>query len=214
MPKQKQEPGGISPEQAAKVLAADLANMVKKVASGQTLSPRERELLQNVSHRGKAAKEGDGLVKNHTHLAEALGVSRRTIIRYSKREDAPRPRPNSSHSVSEWRKFLAKHNVVDDEEDLSSTELKAKQILLQNQKLEHQLAVLRGEYMATVDVEQMVASMVEQAKRVLLSGPASLAPQVVGMTIPEAEALLRQWLHDAMAQLHIDPVGQAEKEAI
>jgi hypothetical protein len=61
---------------------------------------------------------------------------------------------------------------------------------------------------AAIEVEERVGAMIMQAKKVLLSGPPSLAPQVVGLSIPEAEALLKSWLNEALTQLHHDPLGR------
>ena len=73
---------------------------------------------------------------------------------------------------------------------------------------EHQLAIQAGLFVSSEGVERDVAAMIGMAKAVLLAGPASLAPQIVGLTIPEAEKLLRDWLHAALSQLHQDPLGR------
>ncbi|HZV35109.1 MAG TPA: hypothetical protein VFB72_11100 [Verrucomicrobiae bacterium] len=200
---------GSPQSRAAIILKANLFNLAKKVAKGKTLSAVEIRLLRE-SEASQSLPDTD-FAKNQVELAAALDISRKTIERYKKRDDAPTPRADGRLCISEWKAFLARHNVLDESDggdDLNATELKAKQILLQNQKLEHQLAVLREEYMATVDVEKMVADMVQNAKRVLLAGPPSLAPQVVGVTIPEAETILRQWLYDALSAMHQDPLGK------
>ncbi len=80
-------------------------------------------------------------------------------------------------------------------------------INLQAEKLAFQIAALKGEFVAVADVERDTAALVVQAKRVLEDGPRSLAPQVVGVSIPEAEKLLAEWVHDALSRLHRDPLG-------
>lgn len=72
---------------------------------------------------------------------------------------------------------------------------------------ELRLAVLRGQYTLTSEVEQDTANLIAMAKSVLLTGPASLAPQVVGMSIPEAEKLLREWIYSALSKLSANPLG-------
>ena len=73
---------------------------------------------------------------------------------------------------------------------------------------EHALAVARGEYIRTEQVQIEAAQMIEAAKAVLLPGPAALAPQVVGVSIQEAEKLLRDWLFHALSRLKNDPLGR------
>jgi hypothetical protein len=51
-----------------------------------------------------------------------------------------------------------------------------------------------------------VADLIATAKAVLLSGPGSLAPQVVGVSIQEAEKLIKDWLHAALSKLQADPL--------
>ena len=50
--------------------------------------------------------------------------------------------------------------------DLTSKEsAQVKSILLQNEKLEIQVGILKSEYTPNVDIDQQVGEMVEQAKR-------------------------------------------------
>jgi hypothetical protein len=201
-------------QKAKKLLEANFINVGKKVLAGQTLSSAEVALLKE-----RAAEKGDddtqGFVpkfaKTKKELADILKKSRKTITRYSAREDAPKPRSDGRLSVEEWRRFLAAHGALDESEDLDHGALKARQILLQNSLLEHKLSVARGEFVAVVDVERDTASLIGVAKAVLLAGPSSLAPQVVGVSVPEAEALLRQWLHEALSKLCLNPFGTAEE---
>jgi hypothetical protein len=70
------------------------------------------------------------------------------------------------------------------------------------------LAVERGEYTKTSDVERDTGAMIGEAKRVLLDLPHCLAPQVVGETIPQAERILREGICAALAKLSADPLGR------
>ena len=78
---------------------------------------------------------------------------------------------------------------------------------------EHRLALLRGEYISTHQVEMDVAAMIQTAKLVLLAGPSSLAPQVVGVSVQEAETLLKEWLHSALDKLQKNPLGKTEPKS-
>ena len=200
-------PPALTSEQAQLLLKADLANLTKKVKAGKTLSVSERNLLQSAL-AGETPSPVE-YAKNAVELAAILGVERKTIQRWRKLEGNPGVEPDGRYHVPAWRAFKAKRNGEDgDGVPLSQSQLKAEQILLQNQKLEFQLAILRREYVAAIDVEKWVGEMIGNAKKKLFSGPPSLAPQVVGVTIPEAEKLLREWINDALSQLHEAPLGK------
>ena len=79
---------------------------------------------------------------------------------------------------------------------------------LQADKLAFQIATMRREYVLVVDVERDTGLMIADARRVLEQGPTALAPQVVCVTIPEAEQLLREWVQTALGELHNDPLGE------
>lgn len=194
------------------MLAANLRNIAAKLKEGKTLSASEIRLLQDMEAGNESPSGESDLAKNQVQLAALLGVNRKTIERYKKLPGAPVPRPNGKLSVSEWRAFLASHSVVDDEDEIDASKEKAKNLRLQNEKLAEQLKILREEYVPIVDVERDVGEMIQNAKSILLSGPASLAPQVVGLTIPEAEKLLRDWLHDALSKLQSNPLGKEVSE--
>lgn len=203
-------PATLTAEQADILLKADLRNLAKKVQAGKTLSASERNLLQSTLSGGKASEKS--FADNQVELADILDVSRKTIQRHLKREGNPGSQPDGRYNVNAWRAWLKQFGGLADENDgLTQTQLKARQLLLQNQKLEFQIAILRKEYVPAIDVEKWVGEMISNARKKLLAGPASLAPQVVGVSPPEAESILREWLHEAMQQLHRNPLG-IEKE--
>ena len=86
-----------------------------------------------------------------------------------------------------------------------------KLVNLQCEKLAFQISVLKRDYVAVTEVEADIAAMIQQARRVLETAPTSLAPQVVGLSITDAQRLIREWVHDALTQLHNDPLGTANQ---
>jgi hypothetical protein len=84
---------------------------------------------------------------------------------------------------------------------------------LQCEKLAFQLSVLRKDYISVKEVEEDTTALILEAKRILTQGPASLAPQVVGVSISEAEQLLREWVHESLTRLCSDPLGTARTAA-
>jgi DNA-binding transcriptional MerR regulator len=214
---------GLSPQQAKTLLDANSVNLAKKVQAGQPLSPKDIAILETIARAdgsapGESEAEAPKMVtvefaKNQTELAELLGVSRKTIQRYGKRKDAPTPRSNGRLCVAEWRAYLATYDVLTFEDDLDHATLKARQILLQNKILQQKIDLNDSVTVKVEEVERDIADLIMTAKTVLLSGPASLAPQVVGVSSPEAELVLREWLHSALSKLQQNPLGRAAEQA-
>lgn len=154
-------------------------------------------------------------VRNQTELAKLLGLSRRTVQNYAKLTGSPATRADGRIKVADWRRFLAQHDAEVDPralngrkcagvESLSLRETKIlAEIKLLQQKHDERAKILVN----AADVERDVAAMIMQAKTVLLSGPSSLAPQVVGVSVQEAETLLREWLHSALSRLHTEALA-------
>ena len=88
-----------------KILSKDLENIVKKVASGKTLTSAERSLVEKAYGTSGDVK----FAKTIVELSEILGVSR-TIVRLRKLKGSPKPYSNGKHSVSKWRDFVRKHD--------------------------------------------------------------------------------------------------------
>src|SRR5581483_1975923 len=123
------------------ILKGNFKNLAKKVIEGKTLSSFEVALLKQESGGAEGdVVDGVEYAKNQAQLANILGVSRKTIQRYIKREGAPKSRDDGRLSITEWRAFLAKHDVLGDEADTpDATRLKAEQILLQNKLLQQKI---------------------------------------------------------------------------
>lgn len=137
--------------------------------------------------------------------AAKTGLSKRTL-QTAKKRGCPAFKPRGSVDCDQLLKWLAHHPEVIQgaaesiNRDFEIT-LRAR---AERQLKEHRLAVLRGDFVLAADVEKWVGEMVSQARRVLGSGPSSLAPLLVGVPIPEAEAILGEWIHDALVQLSTD----------
>tara|TARA_A100001037_G_scaffold279927_1_gene282237 strand:- start:3724 stop:4284 length:561 start_codon:yes stop_codon:yes gene_type:complete len=141
--------------------------------------------------------------KNQTELANIFKVDRKTIQRWRKEPGFPKPRANGSWDVRATQAWVRANNKVDntDEEDLH--DLKIRQLKLICEKLEHELAVKREEYTENALVERWVASMIQEAKTILLAIPPKLAPVMAGLEPVEVEDRLKEAIDEALAQLHL-----------
>src|SRR6266704_449949 len=194
-------PVSLTAEQAAILLKGDLRNLAKKVQQGKTLSASERNLLQSALAGETPA--GDEFVKNAVQLAATLGVDRKTVQRWRKIDGNPGVRPDGRYHVPSWRAWkMARQGDAREGEALSQSILRARPILLQNQNPEIQLAVLRRQYVPASDVEKWGASL-GSAIRKVISTLHLCAPSVVGLSVAEAEARLKEVEDEALQQLHL-----------
>ena len=91
-------------EQAAKkVLDKEFENLIRKVASGKTLTAAERARIES---RAAGSQDSTAYAKNLVELAQLLGVTRRTLTTWRKQPGAPQPEPNGQHDVAAWREFV------------------------------------------------------------------------------------------------------------
>lgn len=187
-------------EQAEIILKADLRNLAKKVQKGKTLSVAERNLLQS-SLAGESPSPVE-FVPNQVELAKVLGVDRKTIQRWRKTERNPGIRPDGRYHVPSWRAWKQARQGDDQNEGLSQSQLRARQILLQNQKLEFQLALLRREYVPAAEVERWGGEL-GTAIRKVVSTLHLCAPTVVGVSVADAEARLKEVEDEILQQLHL-----------
>jgi hypothetical protein len=193
---------------ANRILKRNVLNIVRKVQDGKTLSNTELAVVQGFVEQPDNSPTGVAWVQNQTDLARELGVNRKTIQRWIKIEGCPTTASDGRYNVNEWRTWAKNSNYKvseggdgDDDDDETKLKLEAKRLLLINQKLEFDLAVKRGEYTHNDDVESMFVMMIQNAKKVLLALPSNASPQVVGLSVPEAEIRLREIVDESLAQL-------------
>lgn len=210
--------GLLNSSDAETLLKADIRNLTLKVKAGRPLSAGERKLLSSMAGGGKPSTSA--YVRTQVELAEAIGVERKTIQRWRKVEGNPGAEADGRWNVEAWRAFKAAREgeTAGGNGPLESvTALKARHLLLQNQKLEHQIAVMRREYVPASDVERWGAELGAEIRKVV-SQIHRIAPSIVGMQVEDAEVRLREVEDEILAKLHIleDAAANqaAEQEAV
>ena len=195
-PKKSQD--GLDRAQIDKLLKQELKNIEKKIADGKTLTSEERRILSSVSSGGKSS---DPLyAKSQVELAQFLNVTRQTLNIWLKEDGNPGVSSDGRFDVAAWREWAAK-NGKRGQDGLNAVVLKAKNLLLQNDKLEFQLNILRREYVPVSDVVRVGAEL-GAAIRKVVAGLHMIAPSVVGMTVIECEAYLKEKETEIISQLH------------
>ena len=86
-------------EDAAKVLLKNQENIVRKAAAGKVLTAAEKATLEGIAENAITAQE----------LADALGISRRTIFYLRRNAAGPR-----SNNLEEGREFLETRSALED----------------------------------------------------------------------------------------------------
>jgi hypothetical protein len=104
----------LTAETAKKVLAFDVANLLRKVKSGRPLSRYERQIIEaKVAPDGRPTPEvGPTYAKNQAELAKLLGTSRQLIAYHNRQPGSPGHRPDGRYPVGEWREYLAVNGRV------------------------------------------------------------------------------------------------------
>jgi len=161
----------LEPDQVQKLLSADLANIVKKLGAGKTLTTRERSLLEE-RRKGKAA-EAPKLVKGFRGLAGALPYSREAFRQWAKLPGAPKARPNNTQDANAWRRFIEEKGLGVSNSATEQLPRREAEIVrryeLQNERAEFDFAVRRKEYVTRAEVVEKVSYAWTEATRILRS---------------------------------------------
>ena len=148
-----------------RILSKDLENIVKKVASGKTLTSAERALIESEYGKNDTTKTyADSVVE----LADILGVTRRTIGNWRKIKGSPKASPNGKHNIAKWREFVRKNNLkeADSPED---EELKTRKLLAEVRQAEIKLKVMEGTYVHIEKVREVWTTHIGQVRQILES---------------------------------------------
>ena len=187
------EQGGFDEQAARKVLDKDFENLIRKVGAGKTLTAAERARIEA---RAAGSNESTAYAKNLVELAEILGVTRRTLTGWKKREGAPQPLPNGQHDVAAWREFVRTRGLKGGGEPVANQEaLKARKLLVEIEERELRLAIRRGDYLHKEDVRKAILEGIARTFAILHKRledelpPLSCGKDAVGIREENAKAL-------------------------
>lgn len=145
-----------------KILSKDLENIVKKVASGKTLTSAERALVEKAYGTSGNVK----FAKTIVELSEILGVNRKTIDRWRKLKGSPKP--CGRHNVAKWRDFVRKHDLKEPDSP-EDDELKTRKLLAEVKQAEIKLKVMEGTYVPIEKVREVWLTHIGQVRNILES---------------------------------------------
>jgi predicted XRE-type DNA-binding protein len=167
-----------------KIREAEFKNILAKLREGKTLSAREAKIAEEFAH------ERDGKPRQLTQreVAAAWGMTQPNVA-YMVKQGMPM---DSLESAMEWRKKYLEEKGRGENAPASYQEARTRKALLECERLEQQLAILRGEYVKRSDV-------VEDGVRIgaiITAKVAALVNDSCGALAGLAEAELRSKLHD------------------
>jgi|13_taG_2_1085334.scaffolds.fasta_scaffold00215_34 transcriptional regulator with XRE-family HTH domain len=191
----------LTEENRKKIDAQQVRKVVEKSMAGGILTKREEEILDRATET--LPEEGTSVAKyakNQTDLASAIGVDRKTIQRWRKDSSFPKPKADGRYDITEVIRWKEYNNTRGG--DLVSKESEQiKSLVLANEKLELQLSILKGEYTKNSVIEDEMVRVVTEVKRQMMSMPSSLAPIVIGQTLPEAERIIKEAVLETLKSL-------------
>ena len=192
-------------------------NALKRHRDGKDLTPTQKnkfvgllndELDRNNEEKRRfkltTTKTDAGTAPNQKALASILGITRKTVNRWTQEPEFPKQNEDGTWNVEDVKLWAHKRGKKLEGANAmpNKSSAQVEQILLQNQKLEIQIGVLQGNYYAKDEIAREVSQMVGNLRRVLYGLPATLAPQVVGANIANAENLLKDGIDEAFKELH------------
>lgn len=186
----------LTQEDAEKLKSKELANVIRKLHEGKTLTAAERSLLAQ-AQVGSEATVTSGFALNWDKLAQRLGVTRRAIQdwrndqRYA--SDAPRARADGSHDVTAWAEFMVRHglkradesqmlsDITDAERPRTVQDWKARREELTCNKLEIGIEREKGTLLVAAELEVAIGQMLAGIATALLHFPGATARFLVGI---------------------------------
>ncbi len=194
----------------------NLANIVKKLKVGKTLSGSERKALDEY----EAQQAGTEWVKDVSALARELGLSRQTVYEARNRfpNDAPAKHPDGKkENLDAWRKFCADKLIGKDVATKTLADLKAE---LMREQIELARAKNRREGGAVIDretVEEAIALIGQKWDLLLrLKLEVELGPRVAGKSAAESNVEgsrildeIREVVNAGLARFQADVVKQS-----
>jgi hypothetical protein len=191
--KKKTPPPEPAPDLSRKIREAEFKNILQKLKDGKTLTARESKIA------AEFAEQRDGKKKlTQAELAELWGMTQPNIHKMVK-QGMPM---DSVESATAWRK-----KFLEDRTPADYNEARTKKALLECEKLEMQLAILKGDYEPKAQVREdgIRIGAVFTAKLAALVNDASGA--LAGLD----EVTLRKKLHERTQQILSEIKDELEK---
>lgn len=187
-------------EQVAAILRKDFAALEKRVKGGKPLSAAQRAVLQAQQSGLDVIIPPGGICKSRRECARVLGVAE-TILRNEWERLPGYPAKNESGArdagaLLAWRDANGKRGAPETPTEISQ---KARRILLQNEKMEEEIAILKGAHTPNHIVSAALVSFGSSLNAILIQKSNELPALFAGRDIPTIRETLDK-VFDEMRQ--------------
>jgi Homeodomain-like domain len=175
----------LTPAQLQHLEATQLANIIRKLAAGKSLTKRESELLE----RQKKPAEVE-YVQTWEELADELGRSRRTLQKWRHRfgKKCPKDKADGRKHVPSWKKFMTVNNLADepDDDEEADTEFSKgywdrRRARLDFERGFYAFEVEKGKHLPIDEATATVGQMLAGFRTALNTLPTSAARWLIGL---------------------------------
>lgn len=147
-------------------------------------------------------------VRTKIQLARACGLSRQALDRFLKLAGAPTQIEGKGWPIDTVKKWIldnARRSDVMGKLDRDFMDLKKWEIYERARRMQVRNDRDAGLLMPKAEVERQWAHCISECQRLLGAIPQRLAVEIVGLTVPAAEQLMRHAINEAIKELHYGP---------
>lgn len=193
----------LSPNQAQILLETDALNLAQKVKNQKPLTATERRSLEAIANSGGDSKTSiKTFVGNQIELANALGVTHRSIQNWLKMKGNPGKQADGRYHVQSWREWARVNGRKCDDNSQDKSALQARNILLQNERLELANTEKRNLLIPRALAKQIFTQLVTAVKSRCFSGiPRIVTLARMAKDTVEASEELRKEFNDIWEQM-------------
>ena len=163
----------INSEQYSRIRKANVANILKKLKEGKTLSRDDWSQIED--YKAKADKPIEDVTeikktaKSWVELAEVLGVARQTVDVWKKKPGSPKPRSNGTHDVLKWVAFIKAEGLAakGQSETPDEAELRLRKLFAEVEDRELKVLVRKGQFVPIDAVRERWLYHIGQANALL-----------------------------------------------
>ncbi len=206
----------LTPDDIKRLQEKELANAIRKLGEGKTLTAAERALIAQAGVGGSSEASG-GFSASWDELGDRLGVTRRAIQEWRKdpryRDDCPPDRADGRKDVAAWAAFIQRHGLKnadqhapmdggDDDDGTvilppriggSQADWRSREIKLKGDRLEIELQEKKLTLIPAADLEIPLGATFVAIANKLTVYPERVAPRVTGLRdVNEVMDVLRE----------------------
>ena len=203
----------ISADMAEKIRNANLANLIKKVKSGKTLTAAESKLLE------RAAMPDDILPPKELittgRLAELFRINRKTIAQWRKENRAGVPdKDKGKEDVSAWRAWFAANPSAGNSD--GKPRLDRETLLCEKLEVEIEIKKLqrdeeKRELIRVGEVRESIHRNVSAARSELIKMANDLPPRLAGLSESKIQSILRESVIELLTRLSVNALKPYEE---